>query len=220
MQKLNLRLLEHSKPEDPNVLLCIDFGTALSKAAASRGRTGYRPLLLPLGQIAKDPSAANHYLAESSLFVAREGTLHFGHDAFDKWSRQREYSIARLDSMKRWLSSGPIADLATLPVESNFLPNGTVLSKGEALTLILAYVTDLAGRGLKEAGHSRYVRRRFTRPAWDEERGNWCDREMARMLASAQIVADTFSGKWLDSIPLNEAQEIIRRAAHEETRIG
>lgn len=213
-RKLNKALLEQDPPKDGKALLCIDFGTALSKAAATNG-SGYRPILLPLGQFAEDPRASNRYVAQSSLFVDRERTVHFGHEAVSHWARQPTYAISRLDSMKRWFSGGRIFDLDEKPVGERYLPPGCELTKGEALTLVLAYITDLAGKALNSAHLQRHTKRRFTRPVWGGGRDAWCDQHMCRYLGQAQLVADSFSGRWTGGIALEEARELIGLARAE-----
>jgi len=214
--RLNREVLGLDRSPQREGLFCIDFGTALSKAVASQGRSGYRPLLLPLGRLAGDPRAANRYVAQSSLFIDRDRVVHFGHGAVEAWARQRNYAIARIDSMKQWLSTGPIADLDGEFVDEAFLPSNCSLTKGDALTLILAYITDLAGEALEKEDLSRHARRRFTRPVWEADRARWCDEIMTRYLLRAQLVADSLSGKWRDGIVLDDAKELIERAKGED----
>jgi molecular chaperone HscA len=214
-RRLNKSVLEANSRAAGKALLCVDFGTALSKAAATDG-SGYRPLLLQLGRHAEDGRAANRHVAQSSLFIDREKMIRFGHEAVSHWARQRSFAIARIDSMKRWFSDGPLIDLDTDPVDEKYLPPHAALTKGEALTLILAYVTDLAGKALAAAHLPRHVRRRFTRPVWAGTRAAWCDEHMARYLRTAQLVADSFSGQWQDGIALDDAKELISLARAEQ----
>lgn len=74
---LDVRSLEISAPENPEVTLCLDFGTAMSKAFAMHGHT--RPLELALGKRA----GATGYAVDSSLFIADNSTLYFGPQAVD-----------------------------------------------------------------------------------------------------------------------------------------
>lgn len=214
-RKLDKSLLGANRSSGKDALLCIDFGTAMSKAAATDG-SGYRPILLPLGQIAKDRRTENKFAAQSSLFVDKQGVVHFGHEAVSRWARQRGHDIARLDSMKGWLSTGPLVELDREPVDDRFLPAGCALTKGEALTLMLAYVTDLACWGLTSARLSRHAKRRFTRPVWTGDRQHWCDAHMARYLGQAQLVADSLSGRWEGGIVLEEARELLDLARAEK----
>ena len=86
---------------------------------------------------------------------------------------------------------------------------GTPLTEEDLITLYLGYLTDLAASELQAQGHSRYTRRRFARPCWPEERNRWAEPLLRRMLARAQILADTFHDLWRAGIPVVRAKAAL-----------
>src|SRR5262245_16334495 len=90
-------------------ILCLDFGTAMCKAVATKGASE-DVILLSLGQRAKDPSAANRFMLPSSIFISRRGHIYFGHEAISESLRQDDFSVARIDSLKGWLGGSPPKD--------------------------------------------------------------------------------------------------------------
>jgi hypothetical protein len=206
--KLKSKLLSTGKAPSNDALLCIDFGTAMCKAAAFQKSNG-KLLLLRLGEAARDPS--NTFPVASSLFLSREGTLLFGHEAIDESLRQRGVITRRIESIKKWLSDGPLVDLDSIPVDADCNPTRYSFSRGDALTLLLAYVTDMAGEELERHRLSRLTMRRFTRPVWHSERAKWYDDVIQRHLVRAQVVADTLSGLWSGGIPMNVVREVLEQ---------
>ena len=79
-------------------------------------------------------------------------------------------------------------------------PTPFEFTKGELITLYLSFLTDLACSSLRHQEVSRYVLRQFAMPCWQIERADWADRLMRETLAKAQILADTFSGKWAGGV--------------------
>ncbi len=69
---LNLSSTSHSEAQSPDITVCLDFGTAMSKACAMNGYS--TPVELALGKRA----GASGYPVESSLFISDDGILHFG----------------------------------------------------------------------------------------------------------------------------------------------
>ena len=51
------------------------------------------------------------------------------------------------------------------------------------------------------------MKRRFTLPWWRPEQRRWASRVIAERLARAQILADTFRGRWAAGIPAAEFKE-------------
>lgn len=202
---LNLRALEIVAPESPDVMLCLDFGTAMSKAFAMQGES--TPVELALGTRAG--STGNPYPVESSLFISDEGLVFFGPQAVSKGTDAAEAGRVRFDSPKARLSMGGQGEIDKIKVGQEINPTDTPMSEGEMITLYLGYLTDLAVTELESRGHSRYTKRRFARPCWPEERNRWAEPLLRRMLAQAQILADTFHGRWESGIPIVEAKAAL-----------
>lgn len=202
---LDLRSIERTKPENPEVTVCLDFGTAMSKAFAIRGES--TPIELALGKRA----GARGYPVDSSLFISDEGVLFFGPQAMDLGTAAAALGRARFDSPKARLSMGQQVDINRAAIGKEFNPTDISMSEGEMITLYLGYLTDLATSELEAQGYSRYCSRRFARPCWSEERNKWAEPLLRRMLAQAQVLADTFHDQWQDGIPLAKVKRALEK---------
>lgn len=209
---------EHITPTDPEVMLCLDFGTAMSKAFASV--EPFEHLELELGAAA---GRSGHTLP-SSIFVGDNGKAYFGFEAIDRSQELMESGRERLDSIKGWLSLRREGDLdgESCVLSKALNPTAFKLTQGDLIRVYLAYLTDiagvaLAGYTLKEKTFQRYALRRFARPCWpDESQAKWADALMRTMMAEAQILADTFSGRWAGGIDVGE----LKAAVEQLKRLG
>jgi molecular chaperone HscA len=214
--KLVLDALNREQPSDPDVLMCLDFGTAMSKAFAAVAPDDY--LDLELGAAA----GRNGYTLPSSVFIGDDGKAYFGFEAIDLSQDLVDSGRERLDSIKGWLSlrrEGNLDGDAFL-LQPALNPTAYKLTQGDLIRIYLAYLTDMADIALgkyqvNEKTIDRYVKRRFARPCWpDAAQAQWADKLMRSMLAEAQILADTFSGRWAGGIDVSEL-----KAAVEEIKI-
>jgi len=200
---LDISALERSKPEDASVTVCLDFGTAMSKAFAIEGDS--KPIELALGKRA----GASGYPVDSSLFISDDGILHFGPQAVELGTAAAELGRSRFDSPKARLSMGQQVDINRAFLGKEINPTNTPMTEGELITLYLGYLTDLTTSELEAQGYSRYCARRFARPCWSEDRNRWAEPLLRRMLAQAQVLADTFHDQWCDGIPLAKAKQAL-----------
>lgn len=201
---LNLKALDKVEAENPNVTVCLDFGTAMSKAFAIEGYS--KPVELALGQRA----GGTGYPVESSLFISEDALLYFGPQAVQLGNDAAALGRSRFDSPKSRLSMGQQVDINRAPIKKEINPiESTPVTEGELITLYLGYLTDLACTELEAHGHSRYCARRFARPCWSDDRNKWAEPLLRRMLAQAQILADTFHGQWQEGIPLATAKQAV-----------
>lgn len=181
---------------DNNAMLCLDFGTARSKAFALLDDA---PLDLAIGQRAGYTESV--YSLPSSLFISSGGKIFFGHEAISESLNDLTPGRQRFDSPKQELSQGSMANLSTASVGVDINPSGVSFTKDDLITLYLAYLTDMACTELVvKHQQSRYMRRRFARPCWKDDRVKWAEELLTSMLGRAQILADTFSGKWLGGL--------------------
>jgi len=211
--RLDLSCLNIDKPEDPEILLCLDFGTAASKACATRDNDSK---LLPLAIGRRAGQADLEYALISSLFITKDERVLFGSNAVAVSMHELDPDHERLDSLKDILCKEPKVDLDDALLGSNYNPTTIPFSKGDALVLYLAYLTDMATSELqREYGCSRYVRRRYTLPILDQERWEWAEKQLKRALIRAQVVADTLSGQWEQGIGLAEARRVVRAVNNE-----
>lgn len=196
------------------VLLCLDFGTAMSKAFATiiEDDEVVDELPLKLGKRAKQEGGLI-YPVPSSLWIADDGHIFLGQKAIALSLQDPSGKHQRFDSLKKELTMGLTEitpDKIQLPPEIN--PTSVKFSKGDAITLYLAYLTDLVGSELEEVyGQSRYALRRFALPSWPDDRRAWGEKMLSKMLAKAQIIADTLHERWDQGVPIWEAKAIMEK---------
>lgn len=192
--KVDFSCLELSDLRGRNAALCLDFGTAMSKAFAVVGQT---PLGLSLG--AEAGYSESEFAVPSSVYISNDGKMFFGHEAVirsDEEAGDRKSSRMRLDSPKQQLSQGEIGDLDGQLPDRQINPTDVRLSYSDLITLYLGYLSNLAARQLRRLGVERNLQRRIARPCWDEVRTAWADTALSKMCVSAQILADTFDDQW------------------------
>lgn len=201
---LNLESIGAKPPAD--ILFCLDFGTALSKAFAfAQGR--YVPLAL--GRRAKEEPLI--YPVHSSIWIADE-RIFFGKRAIAESLKDTSGDRRRLDSVKQELIQGQATgSLDQVALERSFNPTSVPLTYGDVITLFLGFLTFLAGAELEANGLPRYVRRRFALPAFEPARREWGEKMLADMLARAQIIADSFGAEFLEGINVTEAKSVLDR---------
>ncbi len=202
---LNLDSLERGKPENDYVILCLDFGTAMSKAFGTNG-TDHDLVHLALGQRASEPNMV--YPVSSTLYISRHNKIHFGYNAVIESLTEEATGRQRFDSTKQYLSQGLEQNLKKI-VDKEINPTKYEFSTGDLLTLYLSFLTDLACTELEKRNLSRYTLRRFARPRWNEDRAAWADLLMKKMLAKAQILADTFSESWTEGIDVKALRSAL-----------
>ncbi|OHC72335.1 MAG: hypothetical protein A3H93_14600 [Rhodocyclales bacterium RIFCSPLOWO2_02_FULL_63_24] len=211
--ELVLDAVERETPSDPGVLLCLDFGTAMSKAFASV--TPNEHLDLELGAAA----GSKGYTLPSSIFISDDGKAYFGFEAIDLSQDLVDSGRERLDSIKGWLSlrrEGNLDSDACL-LQPKLNPTAYKLTQGDMIRIYMAYLTDMAvtalgGYEVDGKAVGRYVKRRFARPCWpDVAQAQWADNLMRSMLAESQILADTFSGRWAGGIDIAELKAAVEQ---------
>jgi len=207
--------LDRNSPADQDVLLCLDFGTAMSKAFAQSDDG--EPFELELGAQA----GGEGYAVPSSVFITDDGKVLFGFEAVDASQELEDSSRMRLDSIKSWLSQRSDGNLDAFPLRPEMNPTQIKLTEGDLIRIYLAYLTDLAVSQVQtwsvddtRGPLSRYVRRRFAHPCWPSSaQKSWADRLMRHWMAEAQILADTFHGRWqggLDAAEVKVAVDQVR----------
>jgi len=207
---LELLSIQRGEETTPDVLMCLDFGTAMSKAFASVFPDDQH-LDLELGVAA----GREGYSLPSSVFIADNGKAYFGFEAIDVSQDLESQGRERLDSIKSWISLQQ--EEVSLDGEANLLskamnPSGVKLTKGDLLCIYLAYFTDVAEKALMvHVADSRYVKRRYARPCWRDNKAEQNNNLMRRMLAEAQVLADTFSGRWAGGIHVAELKAAVEQ---------
>jgi molecular chaperone HscA len=211
--ELVLDSLKQTEPSDSDIILCLDFGTAMSKAFASVLPNEY--LDLELGTAA----GRSGYTLPSSVFIADNGKAYFGYEAIEQSQGLIGSGRQRLDSIKAWLSqqSEGSLDGEARVLHESWNPTKIKLTQGDMIRIYLAYLTDMSNKALavyevNGKTVSRYVKRRFARPCWpDAAQTAWADKLMRVMLAEAQILADTFSKDWSGGIELTKLKAALEK---------
>jgi molecular chaperone HscA len=208
-----------------NLVLCLDFGTAKSKAFAGIASDDPLPddmIELGLGRRDHDPDGSV-YGVSSSVWISDEGLMFAGSEAlvhsqqFILGDKKRR----RLDSIKQELNlSNFESNLQGRLLEAEINPTAIDLSYQDALCFFLGYLTDLATSELASRGYPRNVRRRFTVPCWRPTQREWASAEIHRCLKRAQILADTFHGKWRDGIHVAEFKAASSAASQYESKLS
>jgi len=228
--KLNLACIESVEKSPEDLLLCIDFGTAMSKAWATGSRPDRQiPLLLGLraGQGSGLPLV-------SAVFIARNGRLYFGKAAETLGNDNARHGHKRFDNLKRILSQGADdRDPDAVPIAREINPTSTEISQGELIVLYLAFLTDMALTDLCQVEakrlrgmpvdaddveltadelRPRFVQRRFALPCFGGQRAVAVKKWLRNAILKAQILADTFSKNW-EHLTLEEARAALDEVA-------
>lgn len=215
---LNIDALRLTASPEPRWTLCLDFGTAKSKAfAATDDEEDPEFMPLPIGKADEDRDGSVHEMS-SSIWIDNDGVLFLGSEAVKRGSRldkQTATNRHRLDSVKQELSQvrgddGPEQLERPLPKEID--PTST-LTYLDVVTVYLAYLTDLAVTEMESRLGTRYVRRRFTLPWWPKEHRRWVGDVVTKRLKRAQVLADTFHGDWRRGISVERIKSCVREAA-------
>ena len=214
--ELNLDAVCPDVSPPPEWVLCLDFGTAKSKAfaATDKGEPDFEPL--PLGDDDGDLDGSK-YEVSSCVWIDDDGRLFVGAEAVKRgMSYGGEPTTRRpLDSLKQEISQVDPEDGAAeldrkLPREVD--PTST-LTHTDAIAIYLAYLTDLATTVAARRVGTRYIRRRFTVPCWQSTQRRWAAELLGKSLLRAQVLADTFRGRWREGIPVQQVLSAVRAAA-------
>lgn len=200
---------------NPKYVVCIDFGTARSKAFAAEipeeGEDDETMLHFDLG-LGKRDGDREVYSVASSVWISDDGLMFAGSEAMRRSAESHDRT--RLDSIKQELSQTSSHIDIGRPLPADINPTEVKLTYADAICFYLAFLTDLIGRELDESrGLSRYTRRRFTIPAWKDDQRQWAQKELKKLVKQAQILADTFGSRWSKGIPASEVKDAIAQAA-------
>jgi hypothetical protein len=206
--KLEFDCLSSSPPND--VTLCIDFGTAYSKAAIWR-QGAPNPVPLDLGKGA-DPTTSN-VLLDSVAYVTGDRLL-FGTAALRAFNYEDDPDRQLFDSPKELLTH-EIARLEVRRPEKAKDPTGLFTSR-DLLTLYLGYLTAVVCEALPE-DVPRYVKRRYAAPGWNDAQADLptgamgaAARSLGELLVDAQILADTIGiDEWRNGLDVKRAASIM-----------
>jgi hypothetical protein len=195
-------------PQVSDMRLCLDFGTAMSKATLVLDGTEEQISVLELGKPGDQEEVSNVMLI-SSVYIDNAGVIWFGKNAVDRSLVEGgDGSRQRLDNIKRRLSEDGFDDVVGTPV---FAPQGVKVTYGQMILAYLMFLTWATNRALESAGYKRNVQRRFAMPCFPSNKSRDVSHELRRMLGEAQILADTFSTTMTGGIPVEAFTGAVRK---------
>ena len=223
---LDMSAFSGGSPDEDQIRLCLDFGTAVSKAWAT-GLDESQPFPLVLGVAAGEGEKLG---LPSTVFISNSGHIYFGEAAERQHRQELRDRRQMFENIKRLLSEEEIGtvldDVALSPAID---PTNSGLSKGDMLLLYLSWLTDMSLISLsnllidqeiafrRDDAKIRCVKRRFAIPCFEDaqhersgstRRAEWARELMETAILRAQIVADTLHGKW-QTLSTNEVRAIL-----------
>lgn len=197
--------------------ICLDFGTAFSKAAACPASdapsfSSVRPLAL--GSVAQETS---RYFAPCAVFVEEDRVL-FGGAALASARARAEEGRAPLQSFKSMLGAVGALETLGLPAPAEVDPSRR-LTRRQLTVAYLAWIQVLAATALTRehpAASWGNTVLRITRPAWSmhgPESGDWLVR---RLVDEGRLVAQALGMKLLGSQGV-DAASLVGALAEAET---
>lgn len=200
--ELDLRALTSPKPP-ANVRLCLDFGTAMSKATlvADDEEAELENIdVLRLG-IPGDQQEVSETMLISSVYIDNTGLLWFGKAAVDRSMVEgADGSRQRLDNIKRRLSE----DGWDEEVGTGYNPTDLRITHGDMVLAYLMYLTWAVNVCLEELKYPWNLRRRFAMPCLSGEKGRETVHRLSKAVGEAQVLADTFYQTLRQGISLSE----------------
>ena len=200
-----------TRPYTGPLHLCLDFGTAMSKACAWNKESD-TPMPLRIGLAAGEP-ASSPYAINSAIFISRDGLAFVGQAAINRAAAADPEHHRAFQSIKDILTVGPTTDLRE-PVPAQFNPSRRPVSRRAIVALYLAFLTDSALLALREdyGEGSRNIPRSYTKPVFDPNRDEWATDILTECAIDGQVLADRFSGQWSLGIPLDELRAAVAQA--------
>lgn len=181
----------------PEWIGCIDFGTALSKAAMVRRMP--RSLLshsdvIPLAIGSREGmSARSPLLLPSVVCITDDGRLLFGEEAQVPADRGEWQGREAFTSPKHYLSTRELAELDE-PLAASIDPTGQYTPR-DLLTLFLGHLLVQAGESARVSKLPWPVPLRIARPAWEPDRAADAEETLKRLLLQAFSIADDLGRK-------------------------
>jgi len=192
-------------PPVEGMRLCLDFGTAMSKATLVQDGDLEQIHVLELGRPG-DQEEISAVMLISSVYIDNNGRIWFGKSAVDRSLLEGgDGSRQRLDNIKRRLSEDGFDEI----VSPLFNPSSISVTYGEMILAYLMFMTWATNRALEEEGYPRNIPRRFAMPCFPSGKSREVSHTLRRLLGDAQILADTFSSTITSGIPVSDFAKAI-----------
>ncbi len=178
---------------------CIDFGTAMSKAAVVRRKpradlTSADVKPLAIGFRDGIPSRHNQLLLPSIIYVSDgDQRILFGEEAEDAALRGERRGRRAFVSPKQYLSVNDPQALDEM-LDREIDPTGNYTAR-KLLALFLAHLLVQAGRAAAIAGVPWPVPLRIARPAWDERRAKAGEQALRSLVLQAFAIVDVLGNQ-------------------------
>ncbi len=202
---MNLSIFElPAAPE--HVRLCLDFGTAMSKATLVTDLDDYEEIhVLELG-VPGDQQEVSETMLISSIYIDNMGSLWFGKNAVDfSLLEGSDGERMRVDNVKRYLSEDALH--STVPAAYN--PTDVSIQFGDLLLAYLSFMTWAVNKCVADLEMPRNLKRRFAMPCFDQAKSRDVAGRLRTLLGEAQILADTFGDLIHTGLPLAEFMSVV-----------
>ena len=218
VKNIELDISVFDLPDPPNnTRLCLDFGTAMSKAALVEDDNDddFEEIkVLELG-IPGDQEEISEVMLVSSVFIDDDGLLWFGQSAVEVAKLQPEDSNRQqLDNIKRYLSEEGL----NVKVSDMFNPTDIDITYGDLILSYLMYLTWCVNHALEklEGDYPRNIERRFAMPCLSDPAASQAEQRLRKYLGEAQVLADTFFVNLKDGIPLKTFMAAVHQIRAEK----
>ncbi|WP_102573396.1 hypothetical protein [Vibrio splendidus] len=200
---LNISTMSLPTPKS-NVRVCLDFGTAMSKATLISEETDDDSIedieVISLG-IPGDQEEISENMLVSSVFIDDLGKIWFGQAAVQMSHIQPpDTHRQRLDNIKRYLSEEGLSS----EVGKQFNPTSSQITYEDMVLAYLSYFTWTMNQATSLQGIDKNILRRFAMPCFDKMKHVQVVNKLKQLLGEAQILADTFDLQFSSGIELDD----------------
>ncbi|WP_061039694.1 hypothetical protein [Vibrio coralliirubri] len=200
---LNISTMSLPTPKS-NVRVCLDFGTAMSKATLISEETDDDAIedieVISLG-IPGDQEEISENMLVSSVFIDDLGKIWFGQAAVQMSHIQPpDTHRQRLDNIKRYLSEEGLSS----EVGKQFNPTSSQITYEDMVLAYLSYFTWAMNQATSLQGIDKNILRRFAMPCFDKMKHVQVVNKLKQLLGEAQILADTFDLQFSSGIELDD----------------
>lgn len=201
---LDLSVLSLLSPPG-NARVCLDFGTAMSKASLVEDDAGSGfedVIVLDLG-VPGDQEEISQSMLISSVYIDNGGFIWFGKAAVDRSVIEAaDGSRQRLDNIKRRLSEDGLNE--KVGEVFNPIAGEVQIVYDDVVLAYLTFLTWAMSKCLDKLGFPRNVVRRFAMPCLPADKSRETAHRLRLLLGEAQVLADTFGDRLTQGLHLAE----------------